>query len=226
LPFLRLNRLEFASVLQYPPRLDVVSGDLLVGAKTARNLVLQLKGGLAGSESTRTAEVLAAFVKSDGATRSLTSSFFAPSAVLIPVPRSALLTAGGLWPARVLAMSLKAGGLGDSVREIVIRAKPIRKSASSLGSTRPGLLEKYESLRVASSLEALNDVTLVDDVVTTGSELLAAANRISEAFPSARIRAFAAARTMSGPPRWPFTKPIDPVVGVIESDGGQVWRNP
>jgi predicted amidophosphoribosyltransferase len=226
LPSLRLNRLEFASVLQYPPRLGVVLKDLLDEARTARNLVLQLKGALAGAESTRTAEVLANFVKSNAAARSLTAAYFTASTVLVPVPRSALLTSGGLWPARVLAMSLRTGGLGNSVREIIERAIPIRKSASSLASGRPCLLEKHDSLRVTGSLEVSTDITLVDDVVTTGSELLAAANRISEAFPTAQIKAFAAARTMSGPPRWSFTKVVDPVAGIIEYDGEQTRRSP
>ena len=226
MPSLRLNRLEFASVLQYPPRLDVVREDLLNEARTARNLVLQLKGALAGSESTRTADVLSTFISTNTAARSLTAPYFAPTAILVPIPRSGLLTAGGLWPARVLAASLLGGGLGNSVSELVERAKPIRKSASSIASSRPSVLEKYESLRVRGSLEAPTDVTLLDDVVTTGSEFLAAANRVSEAFPTARIRAFAAARTMSGPPRWPFTRTVDPVAGIIEYRDDQVLRNP
>lgn len=226
MPSLRLDRLEFASVLQYPPRLEVVTRERLIEAQTARNLVLQLKGALAGSESTRTADVLANFLRTNATARSLVAPYFTSSTMLVPVPRSTLLTAGGHWPARVLATSLRNGGLGNKIGEIVERAAPIRKSASSLGSNRPGVLEKYASLRVVGGLEVPTDITLVDDVVTTGAELLAAANRLVEAFPAARIKSFAAARTMSGPPMWPFTKAVDPVVGAIEFSNEQAWRTP
>ncbi|MCI4319774.1 MAG: hypothetical protein L3K23_06560 [Thermoplasmata archaeon] len=221
-----MNRLEFASVLQYPPRLGVVQNDLLSEARTARNLVLQLKGALAGSESTRTADVLANHLRVNDATRSFTTSYFRESTMLVPVPRSTLLTAGGLWPARVLANSLRGAGLGGSVGEILERAKPIRKSATSLGVNRPGVVEKYESLRLVAGLDIPTEVTLIDDVVTTGAEFLAAANRVAEVFRSSRIKAFAAARTMSGPPRWPFSKAVDPISGMIECSNNQAWRSP
>ena len=59
---------------------------------------------------------------------------------------------------------------------------------------------------------------MVDDIVTRGCTLLAAASRLSDAFPKADIRAFAMVRTMGLVPD--ITVTIDPCVGSISSVGG------
>jgi adenine/guanine phosphoribosyltransferase-like PRPP-binding protein len=51
-------------------------------------------------------------------------------------------------------------------------------------------------LRVDSNLlERPRRITIVDDFVTKGATLLAAASRVQEAFPEAEVRAFALVRT-------------------------------
>ncbi len=227
MPSLRLKRLEFSSVLRYPSLLGRVAGNLQQEAQGARNLILQLKGAYAGAESTKAADGLVRYIRTHLATLTSPSGLLAPPVVLVPVPRSSLRTKGGLWPAQLLAERLHAAGLGSGVSEVLSRAKPLPKSALSIPTERPSVFAKYDSLRLARSLDAPSDVTLVDDVVTTGAEFLAAANRLIEVFPDSRIRAFAAARTMSGPPNWPFGRTVDPVRGAIVCrPDGVCWRDP
>jgi hypothetical protein len=226
LPYLRLSRLEFASLLQYPTRSEEVAESLRVEARGARNLVLQLKGSFAGSGSIEAATRVAGYLRSNEAARSVLAPHIMATSALVPLPRSALPTKGGNWPSRLLAEKLLEAGFGGSLSLLLERAVALPKSAVSLASQRPTVFEKFESLRVVKLIDGPTEVCLIDDVVTTGSELLAAANRIVDAYPGIVITAFAAARTMSGPPNWPFTSTISPVSGTIELRGQQTWRNP
>jgi hypothetical protein len=65
---------------------------------------------------------------------------------------------------------------------------------------------------------------LVDDVVTKGRTMLAAATRVHEAFPSARIDAFAFIRTMGLVEE--IEHLIDPCVGEIRWTGEDAQRRP
>jgi len=67
-------------------------------------------------------------------------------------------------------------------------------------------------------------VVLIDDVITKGRTLLAAAARVHEAFPDAQVRAFAMLRTMglsSG-----VQQLLDPCQGEIRWKGGDAYRRP
>jgi len=67
-------------------------------------------------------------------------------------------------------------------------------------------------------------MVLIDDVITRGRTIFAAAMRLHEVFPRADIRAFAFVRTMG------FVAAIDhtlePCHGVIRWVGGDVRREP
>ncbi len=67
-------------------------------------------------------------------------------------------------------------------------------------------------------------LVLIDDVVTKGRTLLAAAARVHEALPDADIRAFALLRTMG----WVqgVDRLLDPCVGEIRWRAGDAYRNP
>ena len=69
-----------------------------------------------------------------------------------------------------------------------------------------------------------SQVVLVDDVVTKGRTLLAAAARLHEAFPTIDIRAFALLRTMGLGQR--VDRLLDPCVGEIRWRAGDAHRNP
>jgi hypothetical protein len=64
----------------------------------------------------------------------------------------------------------------------------------------------------------------VDDVVTRGATLLGAASRLADALPAARVRAFAAIRTISNPEE--FSSITAQVIGRIEYRDGETFRRP
>jgi hypothetical protein len=64
----------------------------------------------------------------------------------------------------------------------------------------------------------------VDDIITRGATTLGGASRLHEAFPKARIRAFAAMRTMTPPSE--FKGITDSCVGVITLMGIDTYRRP
>ena len=69
------------------------------------------------------------------------------------------------------------------------------------------------------------DFLLIDDVVTRGATLLAAAARLKATSPSARVRAFAVMRTVSNPEE--FSALFSPVAGKIHlADSGECFRRP
>lgn len=71
-----------------------------------------------------------------------------------------------------------------------------RKSATAAPGARPTVSRHYESFIVERSSIPPQSIVLIDDVVSKGRSLLAAASRVHEAFPRAQIRVFALVRTM------------------------------
>ena len=121
--------------------------------------------------------------------------FLNDSVTLVPVPRSAPLVDGALWPSEVVAETLQAHGFGEAVLPCISRVTPVRKSAFQAPGNRPTIEEHYDSLEVQGGLFQPDEITLVDDVITKGSTQLACAMRLRDVFPNATIRAFAMVRT-------------------------------
>jgi adenine/guanine phosphoribosyltransferase-like PRPP-binding protein len=82
----------------------------------------------------------------------------------------------------------------------------------------------YESFAIETLPHPPDSLVLVDDVITKGRTLLAAAARLHEAFPAADIRAFALLRTMGLIPR--IRHLIEPCRGSICWKAGDARRNP
>ena len=142
---------------------------------------------------------------------------FGRGVVLVPVPGSSPARCP-CWVGGWLAGCLREVGLASEVWPILRRRHAVRKSAFAAAGERPSLLEHYASFAVergswgkapvasgtaAASGTAVDEsahgglrLTLVDDVITRGRTLLAAAARLHEAFPAAQIRAFALLRTL------------------------------
>jgi hypothetical protein len=158
------------------------------------------------------------------------TGFLCPSSVLVPIPGSARTGAGTVSVAEHLAMALIEEGLGQGMWRGLHRIRAVRKSATAAPGARPTVANHYDSFAVeeAADLEEVTTVpqrvVLIDDVVTKGRTLLAAATRVQEALPSAEIRAFALLRTMG------FIQGIDrlldPCVGEIRWRAGDAHRNP
>jgi predicted amidophosphoribosyltransferase len=149
--------------------------------------------------------------------------FFNPQVVLIPVPGSAPLVKGALWVPDRVASAMAAEGLGH-VWQGLRRVSAVRKSATAPVGERPTVQDHYDSLAVKASLVPPTRIVLVDDVITKGRTLLAAASRMREAFPDAEIRAFALLRTMGLVPE--VAQLLDPCVGEIKWTGGDAEREP
>jgi hypoxanthine phosphoribosyltransferase len=82
----------------------------------------------------------------------------------------------------------------------------------------------YDSFAIEPIQPPPTQVVLVDDVVTKGRTLLAAAARLKEAYPNTEVRAFALLRTMGlieG-----VDQLLDPCVGEIRWRAGDAHRNP
>jgi hypothetical protein len=143
------------------------------------------------------------------------------TAILVPTPASGLLLRNAVWSARSICQAMVAAGLGSKTLTCVQRIKPIRKSAYCEPGERPTLREHYDTMIVKAVTDRPQNIVLVDDVITRGATLGGGAARLMEAFPDARVRAFAIAHTESDMKDW-----ISPCLGRIScwTDGGGVNR--
>ncbi|MBI1664074.1 MAG: hypothetical protein IS860_11460 [Nitrosopumilus sp.] len=79
-------------------------------------------------------------------------------------------------------------------------------------------------MKVKELLDTPREIVLVDDVITPGATTLGAVNRLADAFPNAKIRVFAAMRTISNPDE--FSEIIQPCIGTITLLNENTWREP
>ncbi len=144
-------------------------------------------------------------------------------AILVPVPGSAR-TGEAPWTALRLAIALSQVGLGSRTWIGLRRGYAVTKSATAVSTARPSVHQHYDSFVAMPPVMPLRSVLLIDDVVTKGRTLLAAAARLRSVLPSADIRAFALMRTQG------FAHHIEhlaePCHGVIRWAGGDARREP
>jgi predicted amidophosphoribosyltransferase len=151
------------------------------------------------------------------------AGFFSATDVLVPVPGSSP-KARGRWAAADLAQALVQEGLGTVAWPGLHRVCAVHKSATAAPGARPTVSCHFESFQMERSSIDHASVVLVDDVITKGRTLLAAAARVREAYPHAQIRAFALLRTLG------FIAGVehllDPCRGEIRWQGGDARRIP
>ncbi|HTD74569.1 MAG TPA: phosphoribosyltransferase [Steroidobacteraceae bacterium] len=179
-----IEALAFASCYVYSP-----SGNGMICARS-RLLRALLKEGDA-----RFMTQYAVRVREQALLPARLSGFFLAGDVLVPVPRSAPKT-GGTWVAAELAQALVEQGLGAMTWPGLRRICAVRKSATSAPGARPSVASHYDSFRMEPPAFRPAGVVLIDDVVTKGRTLLAAASRVRDAIPGVEIRAFALLRTL------------------------------
>lgn len=150
---------------------------------------------------------------------------FGDRVVLIPVPGSTPMQRSD-WVGERAAWCLRELGLAAEVWPVLRRRHAVRKSAFASAGERPSVVEHYASFAVerAVSGEMGLRLTLVDDVITRGRTLLAAAGRLREAFPTADIRAFALLRTLSREEM--LLETLDPCEGEVRWVAGDARRVP
>lgn len=168
---------------------------------------------------------LAARVWLESAGHGRFAALFGERALLVPVPGSASAPCTP-WVGERLAWCLKEVGLAAEVWPLLRRRHGVRKSAFAPAGERPSVLEHYASFGMESAPARRGHLrlTLIDDVITRGRTLLAAAGRLREAFPEAEIRAFALLRTLGRDEA--LCKLLDPREGEVRWIAGDARRSP
>lgn len=157
------------------------------------------------------------------------ASAFCNRVVLVPVPGSMPLQRAD-WVGERLAWCLKEVGLAAEVWPVLRRRHAVRKSAFAAAGERPTVLEHYSSFALEGDVWDRAhgggglQLTLVDDVITRGRTLLAAAGRVHAALPGAEVRAFALVRTLG--PDETLCQVLDPCEGEVRWVSGDARRRP
>jgi hypothetical protein len=155
----------------------------------------------------------------------LAPTFLRSNPALVPIPRRIPLQPHDPISApEAIARALKSAGLGGLVWPALRRTRVIPKSAWVKPGSRPEFIEHYTSLELLDEEPATHRFLLVDDFVTRGRTLLAAAAVLYQAIPDARIRAFALIRTEGLAPD--IAAIASPKIGVIRYLGGDAFRSP
>jgi predicted amidophosphoribosyltransferase len=208
-----IKRVAFASCYVYSP-----SGTSAVCARS-RLLCSLLKAGDA-----RYMIKYAVRVHQLAVEPSRLAGFFCSTDVFVPVPRSVSGSSSGTWVAADLAHALVQEGLGAMTWPGLHRISAVRKSATSAPGERPSVALHYASFSMDLPPVVPTTVVLVDDVITRGRTLLAAASRVREALPGTNVRAFALVRTMGQIAGVPAL--LDPCTGEIRWRAGDAQRYP
>jgi len=215
---MHLSTVKFGSLLTYSPR------GTSEPEQRSKTVMRHLKNDEPGSNPPALMSELISQIIKKRITRLPFAHFFKLNPILVPIPNSSLMDPGTLWVPVRLANALIRKGLGKAVVECLQRVQPLPKSATSLAKDRPKAAQHYESLRVQKILSEPEEILLVDDIVTRGATMIGAANKIKDAFPGARIRAYAAMRTISPPQT--FKAIYDPCLGEIMLSDQGTFRNP
>jgi predicted amidophosphoribosyltransferase len=213
---MKISKVEFGSLLTYSPHGN--STEHFKSRTVMRNLKNDevLQSGILMSEN------IARAIKKELNNYPF-ADYFSQNTILIPTPKSSLLKKDMLWVPQRITSALVNNGLGKN-EECLYRDIPLPRSSTSLASDRPKASQHYDSIKVRKLLFEPKEILLVDDVITRGATVLGAVNKLADAFPNARIRAFAVMRTISNPDE--FLEIIQPCVGTITLSGEDTFRRP
>lgn len=208
-----LSEIAFGSLLAYSPR-----GAAEVSERS-RRICSKVKSGNPATLQ-RAGEVL----REHCVPHQVLATFFGGDVTLVPMPRSAPLVAGALWPAQKICQAIVARGLATRIAPVLRRDVAVQKSAWAPKGERPTVSRHYQSMSAHPDLDVGQRIVIVDDVVTKGSTALAAASRLAEIYPDHPITSFALIRTMGLIPD--IDDVIEPILGVIRLVDDEGSRNP
>ena len=212
-----ISKVRFGSFLAYSPR--GTSADSVLSRKIAYGI----KNGTAGYIKYAVSRLLAEMAA--GKCADLLQEVLGKDVLVVPCPRSSLLVPGALWPAKVICDELVSQGLARESAAIVQRVTAVPKSSTAGAGARPKPLDHIKSMKVVDQTDfAPERITIIDDVITRGSTLLAAASHIQHVFPEAELRVFAMVRTTGLTPD--VGKILDPVIGEVFLSGVEADRKP
>ncbi|HYC91259.1 MAG TPA: phosphoribosyltransferase [Thermoanaerobaculia bacterium] len=211
-----LSEVRFGSFLVYAPRgTNEIS-------RRAQQFVRALKEERPIGAPPQSPSDYAARRLADEHPASLFDALFADSPLLVPVPRSSLPVQGGIWPAYNIASALVQHGIGAAILPCLKRVKAVPKSAFAASGTRPKPIDHYESIHATKMVTDRLSLCLIDDVITKGATLLAAASRLQEAYPQAKVTGFALVRTLGFVDD--IERIVEPVIGMITLRGDEAFR--
>ena len=151
------------------------------------------------------------------------AALFPPDAVLVPVPGSAR-TGEAPWAALWLALALSEVGFALRIWTGLRRRYAVTKSATAPSARRPTVQQHYDSFSALPAASPLSRVVLIDDVITKGRTLLAAAARLRFESPIVDIKGFALIRTQGFVDH--IERLAEPCCGVVRWAGGDARREP
>lgn len=142
---------------------------------------------------------------------------------LVPVPGCTPAFTSST-PAGQLAAALHELGIAQGVWHGIMRRVAVTRSATAIPGARPTVRQHYESFAVCAAPGPVTRIVLVDDVITKGRTLLAAATRLRRHLPHADIRALALVRSLG------FLRDVDrlldPCHGFVYWAAGDARREP
>ncbi|MCE2505204.1 MAG: hypothetical protein J4F36_01750 [Nitrosopumilaceae archaeon] len=213
---MKVSKVDFSSLLTYTPR----------GKDEehfrSRSVMRDLKNDVVLPSGNLMSTSIANMIKRQ-LDRYPFSDYFNENTLLVPTPKSTKQQKDELWVPQRIVLAMANNGLGK-MRECLSREIALPRSSTSLASDRPKAKRHYESMKVKELLDAPREIVLVDYVITRGATTLGAVNRLADAFPNAKIRVFAAMRTISNPDE--FSEIIQPCIGTITLLNENTWREP
>ena len=130
--------------------------------------------------------------------RDQAKDYFNPEVALVPLPRSTTLglLPASQWPCLEIAQYLAAGGCGTAI-SAVLRKTAVGTSHRLPADQRPSVETIAASVEVDfDSLKNFDSVTLLDDVVTTGTNAVGVAVALERGGYRGHVRLFSAAHTV------------------------------
>lgn len=203
---------EYGTFANYSPR---GSSDL---SKRSRSTCGAIKAG-------RVAIIASAIPHLRDPKADILQPFLGPDVTLVPVPRSAPLPEGALWPAKVICDVLHEHGFGRDVQTWLKRSTAVRRSSNSPAAERPLVPVHMGSIKAERPFFVPDKITIVDDVLTMGRTSYACAELLQTVCPNSVIRIFAMIRTQGL--QEDIEKIVDPDTGsVVGYASGKTRRDP